>query len=70
MISASKIKEHMEVKSSEGEHIGTVLGVENGHIQLASGGMEHHIDIAMVDAITEDAVCLRKTAEEAMRTRH
>ena len=70
MISASKIKEHMEVKSSDGKHLGTVLGVENGHIQLASGGMEHQIDIEMVDAITEHGVRLRKTAEEAMRIWH
>ena len=30
MINASQIKENMEVKSSDGKHVGTVLGVEDG----------------------------------------
>jgi hypothetical protein len=30
MINASQIKEHMEVKGSDGKHVGTVLGVESG----------------------------------------
>ena len=37
MINASQIKEHMEVKSSDGKHIGTVFRVENGRLKLASG---------------------------------
>ena len=59
MINASQIKEHMEVKGSDGKHVGTVLGVEDGRLKLASGGMDHEIDIAMVDAIENDAVRLR-----------
>jgi hypothetical protein len=51
MINASQIKEHMEVKGSDGKHVGTVLGVQNGRLNLASGGMHHDIDIEMVDAI-------------------
>jgi hypothetical protein len=70
MTNASQIKEHMEVKGSDGKHVGTVLGVENGRLKLASGGIDHVIDIAMVDAIENDAVRLRKTAEEAVRTWH
>jgi hypothetical protein len=70
MINASQIKEHMEVKGSDGKHIGTVLGVENGRLKLASGGMDHEIDIAMVDAIENDAVRLRETAEATVRTWH
>ena len=70
MTNASQIKEHMEVKGSDGKHVGTVLGVENGHLKLASGGIDHVIDIAMVDAIENDAVRLRKTAEETVRTWH
>ena len=30
MANASQIKEHMEVKGSDGKHVGTVLGVEDG----------------------------------------
>ena len=41
MINASQIKEHMTVKGSDGKHVGTVLGVENGRLRLASGGMDH-----------------------------
>ena len=70
MIDASQIKENMEVKSSDGKHVGTVLGVEDGRLKLASGGMDHDIDIALVDAIENDAVLLRKTAEETVRTWH
>jgi hypothetical protein len=70
MINASQIKENMAVKGSDGKHVGTVLGVENGRLKLASGGMDHVIDIAMVDAIEKDTVRLRKTAEETVRTWH
>ena len=70
MINASQIKEHMEVRGSGGKHVGTVLGVESRRVKLASGGMDHYIDIAMVDAIKGDALCLTKTAEETVRTWH
>ena len=59
MINASQIKEHMEVKGSDGKHVGTVLGVENGRLNLASGGMHHDIDIEMVEAIRDDTARLR-----------
>ena len=68
--SGSQIKEHMEVKGSDGKHIGTVLGVENGRLKLASGGIEHVIEIDMVDTIDDDAVRLRKSAAETIRTWH
>ena len=70
MFSASQIKEHMDVKGSDGKHVGTVLGIEDGRLKLASGGMDHVIDIAMVDAIENNAIRLRKTAEETVRTWH
>ena len=60
----SQIKERMEVKGSDGKHVGTVLGIERERLKLASGGMEHDIDIAMVDAVENDAVRLRSTAEQ------
>jgi hypothetical protein len=40
-MSGSQIKEHMEVKGSDGKHVGTVLGVENARLKVASGGIEH-----------------------------
>ena len=49
MINASQIKEHMEVKGSDGKHVGTVLGVEGGQVKIASGGMDHYIDIETVE---------------------
>ena len=70
MINASQIKEHMEVKGSDGKHVGTVLGVEGGQVKIASGGMDHYIDIATVDAIEADKVTLSRTAEETLRTWH
>jgi len=70
MIKASQIKEHMEVKGSDGKHIGTVLGQENGRLTVASGGMDHDVDIAMVDAVEGDAIRLRQTAEETLKTWH
>jgi hypothetical protein len=70
MINASQIKEHMEVKGSDGKHIGTVLSVESRQVKIASGGMEHYIDFAMVDAIKNGGIALSKTADEAVRTWH
>jgi hypothetical protein len=70
MTNASQIKEHMEVKGSDGKHVGTVIGVENDRLKLASGGMDHEIDMAMVDTVDKDTVRLRKTAEEAVRAWH
>ena len=70
MVNASQIKEHMEVKGSDGKHVGTVLGIENGRLKLASGGMDHDIDVAMVDVIENDAIRLQKTAEEVIRAWH
>jgi hypothetical protein len=70
MIDASKIKAQMEVKGSDGKHVGTVFAVENGRITLASGGMEHIIDIGAVEAVTDGVVVLRKTAEETVRPWH
>ena len=57
----------MDVKGSDGKHIGTVDRVEDNRVWLASGGMYHYIDIAVVDAIKVGAVCLSKSAEETTR---
>ena len=70
MINASQIKEHMEVKGSDGKHVGTVLGVEGGKVKIASGGMDYFIDIAAVDSVEGEMVTLTKSAEETVRTWH
>ena len=70
MIKASHIKEHMEVKGSDGKHVGTVLGVEERRVKLASGGMDHYIEMVMVDAIKDGTLFLTKTAQEAVSTWH
>ena len=70
MPNPSQIKERMEVKGSDGKHVGTVLGIERGRLKLASGGMEHDIDIAMVEAVEDDAIMLSTTAEVTVRTWH
>lgn len=70
MVNSAQIKEHMEVKGSDGGHVGTVDRVEGNRIKLtksdpASGGVHHYLDLGMVDEIRDDAVCLSKTADEA-----
>jgi hypothetical protein len=70
MTNASQIKEDMEVKGSDGKHVGTVLGVEGKQVRIASGGMDHFIDIAVVDAVEGEKVTLKTSAEETVRTWH
>ena len=70
MVNASQIKEHMAVKGSDGKHVGTVIGANGGRLKLVSGGMDHDIDLAMVDAIENNTVRLRKTAEETVKAWH
>lgn len=70
MIKASQIQEHMEVKGSDGKHVGTVDHMENGRIKLtksdpASGGQHRYLDLSLVDDIKDGAVCLSRSAEEA-----
>jgi hypothetical protein len=70
MIDASKIKELMEVKGSDGKHIGTVDAVEGKRVRLASGGIYHYIDITVVDNVKDGAVCLSQSAEQTTKTWH
>jgi hypothetical protein len=70
MTNALQIKEHMEVKGSDGKHVGTVIGVEGQRVRIASGGMDHFIDIAAVDAVEGQKVTLKTSAEETVRTWH
>jgi len=70
MIQASQIREHMEVKGSDGAHVGTVDRVEGERIKLtksdaAAGGQHHYIDLNLVEEVKGGAVCLSKTGDEA-----
>ena len=54
MVDASQIQEHMEVKGSDGKHVGTVDHMDNGRIKLtksdpASGGQHHYLDLKLVE---------------------
>jgi hypothetical protein len=70
MVNAQQIKEHMAVKGSDGKHVGTVIGAEGNRLKLISGGIDHEIDLSMVDAVENDTVRLRKTAEETVKAWH
>jgi hypothetical protein len=70
MVNVGQIKEQMEVKGSDGKHVGTVEGMEGDHIQLASGGMIHTLELDAVDEVKEGVVKLKQTAREATRAWH
>jgi hypothetical protein len=70
MIDGTKIKEQMEVKGSDGKHVGTVDGVEGRQLKLASGGMYHYVDMDMIETVENGIVCLKKTADETTRPWH
>ncbi|MGE3066224.1 MAG: DUF2171 domain-containing protein [Hyphomicrobiaceae bacterium] len=67
---AMQIKEHMEVRGSDGQHVGTVDHVEGDRIKLtrsdpASGGDHHYLPVNSVQEIKDGAVCLSMTADKA-----
>ena len=70
MINAGQIKEQMEVRGSDGKHVGTVDGMEDGRIRLASGGMLHTLDLDAVEEVQGEIVKLKQTAEEATKAWH
>ena len=46
------------------------LALKANRIKIASGGMDHYIDLAAVDAVQGEKLTLSKTAEETVRTWH
>jgi hypothetical protein len=73
VVNASQIQEHMEVKGSDGQHVGTVDRVEGNRIKLAksdaaSGGKHRYMDLAHVKEIKDGCVVVSKTADECKRT--
>lgn len=69
MMNANQIKEHMEVKASDGQHVGTVDHMEGAdQIKLAkndpaAGGKHHFIPLDWVDHI-DTHVHLKKTGAD------
>jgi hypothetical protein len=70
MVNASQIREQMEVKGSDGKHVGTVDGLEGERIRLASGGMMHTIELDAVEEVEGGVVKLKQTAQEATKPWH
>lgn len=68
---AQKIKEHMEVLGSDGQHVGTVDHLAGSDkIKLTksdakSGGQHHFIPVDWVDKV-DDKVRLKKSAKDAV----
>ncbi|MAF28405.1 MAG: hypothetical protein CL820_14725 [Croceicoccus sp.] len=66
MFEKLRIKEHMEVANSAGQHVGTVDEVENDRIKLtksdAGDNMHHFIALDDVDKIDDNRVYLKDTA--------
>ncbi|MBX9587947.1 MAG: DUF2171 domain-containing protein [Hyphomonadaceae bacterium] len=70
MVDLSQIKGQMEVRGSDGKHVGTVDGMDGQRVRLASGGMYHHIDADMVESVEKGVVRLKLTAEKATQAWH
>ena len=75
MIDASQIKEHAEVISADGVHVGTVDGVEGDRIKLTkkdnpAGHQDHHhfIALALVASVDANRVRLSAKSDEAFKS--
>lgn len=71
MTDASQIQEHAEVIGSDGQHVGTVDGVEGSRIKLtrtdpAAQGQHHYLHLDMVASVEGGTVRLTRTAAQAM----
>jgi hypothetical protein len=69
--SLDKVKEHMEVTGSDGQHVGTVDKVRGDRIILTkndsdAGGRHHSIPSSWLKSV-DDKVTLTKTADEAKK---
>lgn len=69
MIESTQIKEHMEVLSSDGKHVGRVDHVKGAEIELAkmdlqAMGKHHLIPLSWVESV-DDKVHLSLDREEA-----
>ncbi|QUD90022.1 DUF2171 domain-containing protein [Phenylobacterium montanum] len=70
MIDGTQIKEHMEVVSRDGHHVGRVDHVKGNEIELAKfdfgAGLKHHlIPMSWVEDVRENEVRINRTADDA-----
>ena len=69
MVNAAQIKEHMEIRGSDGGHIGTVDRIEGNRIKLtksdsAAGGTHRYMDLDQVQDIKDGCLVASKSAQE------
>ena len=66
MFEKIRIKEHMEVADSRGQHVGTVDAVQDDAIKLtksdSSDSMHHFLSLDDVEKIDENRIYLKETA--------
>ncbi|WP_066556156.1 DUF2171 domain-containing protein [Croceicoccus bisphenolivorans] len=66
MFEKLRIKEHMEVTDSTGQHVGTVDEVEGERIKLtrtdSSDNMHHFLKLEDVDRIDDNRIYLKQDA--------
>lgn len=64
MFEKLRIREHMEVATSNGQHVGTVDEVKNDQIKLtrsdSSDGAHHYVAMENVDKIDDNRVYLKE----------
>ena len=64
MFEKLRIKEHMEIADSAGQHVGTVDEVDGDRIKLtrtdSSDGMHHFIPVDQVEKIDDNRVYLKQ----------
>jgi hypothetical protein len=69
MFEKFRIKEHMEIAGSDGEHVGTVDKLEGDTIKLTktdSADHQHHtLPFGMIDRVEENRIYLKVTKAEA-----
>ncbi|MBV8850615.1 MAG: DUF2171 domain-containing protein [Methylobacteriaceae bacterium] len=69
MVDVAKIKEHMDIVGSDGQHVGTVDKIEGQRIKLtksdrAAQGEHHYIHVDNVGSV-DNKVHLNRTAAQA-----
>lgn len=66
MFEKLRIKEHMEVANSEGQHVGTVDGVQDDKIKLtksdSADSMHHFLSLEDIEKIDDNRIYLKESA--------
>jgi hypothetical protein len=69
MFEKLRIKEHMEIAGSDGEHVGTVDKVDGEQIKLtktdSADHQHHYIALDQIDRIEDNRIYLKVTKAEA-----